>query len=331
MATNSKIEWCDDTASFWWGCTKIAPGCKDCYALDIALRFFGDVWGPTKPRLMIESAAKSLLALNRKAQRAGVSRVVFINSMSDFFEDFDGPIVNRRGERAYRFENGIRWHSATANVVLEPATLDDLRRDAFQVFDECPWLRLMLLTKRPENIGRMWPTEDDGAGGRLAEAIFERKGKLILRRDNVRLGTSISDQPTANEAVSALVKCRQLSPVLFLSVEPLLGPISFRWARWQGFGKNPGDVTNEYDGLRKLDQIIVGNESNGKKNGRLGFATEAEWWDAARRIADECSEAGVAYFGKQGPINGRVSHDPTEWPHEVCRRREFPQEAESHA
>ena len=38
MATQSKIEWTDRTWNPTVGCTKISPGCKNCYALGMAER-----------------------------------------------------------------------------------------------------------------------------------------------------------------------------------------------------------------------------------------------------------------------------------------------------
>lgn len=26
---NTKIEWCDHTVNFWWGCTKVSPACVE--------------------------------------------------------------------------------------------------------------------------------------------------------------------------------------------------------------------------------------------------------------------------------------------------------------
>lgn len=48
---NSKIEWCDHTANFWSGCTKVSPACAHCYAETLAKRFphFGK-WGAGAPR-----------------------------------------------------------------------------------------------------------------------------------------------------------------------------------------------------------------------------------------------------------------------------------------
>jgi len=32
MGDTTKIEWCDSTFNPWIGCTKVSPGCVNCYA-----------------------------------------------------------------------------------------------------------------------------------------------------------------------------------------------------------------------------------------------------------------------------------------------------------
>lgn len=49
MAENTKIEWCDHTFNPWEGCTKVGPGCDNCYAETRNARFAGGLapnWGP---------------------------------------------------------------------------------------------------------------------------------------------------------------------------------------------------------------------------------------------------------------------------------------------
>lgn len=38
---DSKIEWCDSTFNPWEGCTKVSPGCANCYAETRNARFGG--------------------------------------------------------------------------------------------------------------------------------------------------------------------------------------------------------------------------------------------------------------------------------------------------
>lgn len=85
MSDKTGIEWTDATVNFWWGCTKVGPGCDHCYAEKWDNRVGGAHWGLNVPRRKIESAGKTLHRLNRAWQR------VFIQSMSDLF-DLEVPL-----------------------------------------------------------------------------------------------------------------------------------------------------------------------------------------------------------------------------------------------
>ena len=83
MAENSKIEWCDHTVSFWWGCEKVSAACKNCYADSISSRFGPSIWGASSPRKKIKGAIGTLRALDHKARERDRIDTVFINSMSE--------------------------------------------------------------------------------------------------------------------------------------------------------------------------------------------------------------------------------------------------------
>lgn len=83
MSDRSTIEWTDATWNPLRGCTKISPGCKHCYAETFAERFRG-VRGHAYEqgfdlRLVPEKLGEPF-AWSR-------SRMVFVNSMSDLFQD----------------------------------------------------------------------------------------------------------------------------------------------------------------------------------------------------------------------------------------------------
>lgn len=82
MGETSAIEWTDATVNFWWGCTKVGPGCDHCYAETWSKRTGGDHWGTGKPRRQIASAAATLAKMNRQGGKR-----VFIQSMSDLFDN----------------------------------------------------------------------------------------------------------------------------------------------------------------------------------------------------------------------------------------------------
>lgn len=112
---NTKIEWCDHTVNFWWGCTEISEACQNCYARAIAKRFKVDCWGDKPRHFRIEKATEEVCKLNASAKRRGVVETVFINSMSDFFDE-NTPIRHRL--------------------------------HCWKLFAKCDNLRFMILTKR---------------------------------------------------------------------------------------------------------------------------------------------------------------------------------------
>ena len=75
VSVDSLVEWCHDTVSAWWGCSKVSAACKFCYAEAIDARFKrgGEThWGDKAPRfLQVESA---LAELDRIAPQVGPRR-----------------------------------------------------------------------------------------------------------------------------------------------------------------------------------------------------------------------------------------------------------------
>ena len=124
MAQKSKIEWTESTWNPVTGCTKISPGCKNCYAERMAKRLKA-MRSPLyvngfQVALHLEVLAKPLLW--RKP------RTVFVNSMSDLFHkkvpfDFIANIfdvmrktpqhtyqaLTKRSERLLTLNNKIDW------------------------------------------------------------------------------------------------------------------------------------------------------------------------------------------------------------------------------
>jgi protein gp37 len=88
MGMNSKIEWTHHTFNPWWGCVRVSPACKYCYAETWAKRLGVDVWGDKVDRRFFSDAHwKEPLKWNKDAEADGVRRRVFCASMSDVFEN----------------------------------------------------------------------------------------------------------------------------------------------------------------------------------------------------------------------------------------------------
>ncbi len=88
MAQNSKIEWTHHTFNPWWGCLKVSPACKHCYAESWAKRTGHNVWGATTERRFFgRQHWNQPLLWAREARRLRQPARVFCASMADVFED----------------------------------------------------------------------------------------------------------------------------------------------------------------------------------------------------------------------------------------------------
>jgi protein gp37 len=189
--------------------------------------------------------------------------------------------------------------------------MDDCRRELFATIDACPWLDFLLLTKRPGNIQRMWPSAVAVRGTcpqcKQAEGVHGGCGCGLLsarwlpehrvRRPNVHIIYSASDQPSLEAGIGDLLKCRDLVPVLGLSLEPLIGPVDLVYGgisavpSTDGFVGHPDGTGHKDDGAPHVDWVIVGGES-----GHGARPCNVEW---IRSIVRQCAEAGVPCFVKQ--------------------------------
>ncbi|MBK6808495.1 MAG: phage Gp37/Gp68 family protein [Sandaracinaceae bacterium] len=104
MSDGSAIEWTDATWNPVRGCTKVSPGCKHCYAETFAERWRGI---PNHPygqgfdlRLVPEKLGEPL--------RWKRPRRIFVNSMSDLFQDgIDDDFIRA----VFETMNAAHWHT----------------------------------------------------------------------------------------------------------------------------------------------------------------------------------------------------------------------------
>lgn len=147
--------------------------------------------------------------------------------------------------------------------------LHEWRSELWDLIIATPHLDWLLLTKRPENVVDMVP-----------------EGWLDGFPSNVWIGTSVEDQKTADERIPELLKVP--AAVLFLSVEPLLGPVDLWGAQ---YALPDGGRGSAFAWGRGVNWVICGGES-----GPGARPMHPEW---VRAIRDECEGAGVPLFFKQ--------------------------------
>jgi protein gp37 len=309
------ITWCDYTFNHIRGCTKVSEGCQFCYAETLSGRnptTLG-IWGPNGTRVLASDAMwKEPLKWNREAEGAKERPRVFCASLADIFEDWNGEVLDHKGCAHYTRDGDPLDFVRNEQVIgcdtdgYHYTTLDDVRARLFHLIDSTPNLNWLLLTKRPENIRKMWPVATTNL------SVLSRTGRSENYRSNCWIGTTVENQQRADERIPELLKCRDLSPVLWLSCEPLLGPVDLN--KWLFVGPEGGW---EYEGSPRnfLRWVIAGTESGA---GRRPMQTE---W--AESLKNQCTAAGVAFFMKQMEIDGKVCKDVSQFP-EHLRLQEFP-------
>jgi protein gp37 len=178
MGENSKIEWCDNTFNPWIGCQKVSPGCDHCYAEAMMDHRYGKVeWGPHGER----------------------------KRTSD--ENWKKPLKWNREAGAFKRDHGHRPRVFCASLadVFDNQVPSAWRADLFALIGECDGLDWLLLTKRPQNILKMLPS-DWGDG-----------------YPNVWLGVTTEDQAHFDQRWKYLQKIP--ASLKFISYEPALGPL----------------------------------------------------------------------------------------------------------
>jgi protein gp37 len=282
MSDKTAIEWTDATWNPVTGCTKVSPGCDNCYAETFAERWRGT------PGHYFENGFDVQLRPDKLDQplRWARPRRIFVNSMSDLFHEQ----IN------------------TAEIAQVFAVMSLAEQHTFQ-----------LLTKRH---GRMRNLLNDRDFVWLIDQYREKQkpgcGDGTWPIPNLWLGVSVEEQKWADIRVPALLDTP--AAVRFLSCEPLLGPIDFQPDDHTGHerdydgGPEGGgfvclDCSTDEQTIEwttqafppGIDWVIAGGES--------GHGARPMHPDWARTLRDQCETAGVAYLFKQwgewGP-NGQL-------------------------
>lgn len=128
MAENSGIEWTTHTFNPWIGCTKVSAACDNCYAEawdKRGLQGQPSRWGAHANRTLTKTWGNP-----RKWQKQAVTS----------------------GERPRVF------CASLADIADNHKSIDQQwRRDLVALIRECPNLDFLLLTKRPQNVAKLYP------------------------------------------------------------------------------------------------------------------------------------------------------------------------------
>lgn len=196
-----------------------------------------------------------------------------------------GPGAERRRTSVKNWNDPVRWNAkadaffaehgrrqrvfcASMADVFDNAIDPQWRADLFKLIEATPNLDWLLLTKRIGNVGNMLPVPFD----------FDK------HYPNVWIGATIVNQEEAERDIPKLLKVPAM--VRFLSMEPLLGPVSF-----EGMWVDHANPAMHENMLEALDWVIIGGES-----GPGARPMHPDW---ATSLRDQCEAAGVPFLFKQ--------------------------------
>lgn len=178
------------------------------------------------------------------------------------------PIAWNANHEAFFAHHGRRQRVFCASLadVFDNAVDPKWREDLFKLIEATPNLDWLLLTKRIGNVANMLPFDFD------------------KHYPHVWIGATIVNQEEAVRDIPKLLAVP--AEVRFLSMEPLLGPVSF-----EGMFANPNNPADGTNMLEKLDWVIVGGES-----GPGARPMNPHW---VRSLRDQCVATEVPFLFKQ--------------------------------
>lgn len=261
----TKIEWAQESWNPVTGCTKISPGCKNCYACRMSKRLAGRAGYPADAPFRVTLHPERL----DQPLRWRKPRRVFVCSMGDLFhEDVPFEFIDK---------------------VLRIAALR-------------PKHTFIILTKRPERmkryfcdiannapgmIDRILKVNSAGLGAMQKEILRLRRGEYF---SNLWLGVTTENQEQADKRIPILLKIP--AAVRFVSVEPMLGPVDLDIFTGNTFDDpEPSGLQIMERWLHKLNWVICGGES-----GPGARPMHPDW---PRKVRDDCVAAGVPFLFKQ--------------------------------
>lgn len=265
MGKETAIQWTDHTANFWSGCVEVSPGCGNCYARELTKVFHPEqsYWGVHAPRLIHAGTEKNVMAWQRAAEKAGVRKRVFCQSMSDIGESVHHNHPQRR-------------------------QLEDLQNHIFlNIIPATPNLDWLLLTKRVGNMQRIAPYDwlhgDWPFNAWMGISVVNQEEadrdipKLLALPARVQF---LSCEPMLGEIDLTRIDTHTLSTSNHICYrDALTGELNY------------GLHSTSHGWQETLHWVICGGES--RTNAR---PMHPDW---ARSLRDQCNAAGVPFFFKQ--------------------------------
>jgi len=175
MSDKSKIEWTDATWNPVRGCTKVSPGCLNCYAETFAERFRGVPGHPFELGFDIRLVPEKL----EEPLRWPVPKMIFVNSMSDLFHP---KVPDEYIVKVAEVMNTANWHTYQV-LTKRPERMQELLKGKLHFVTKQAhiWWGVSV-ENRKHGLGRIDLLRNSPAGVRFlsVEPLLEDLGNLNL-------------------------------------------------------------------------------------------------------------------------------------------------------
>jgi protein gp37 len=314
----TSIEWTDETWNPFVGCSKISPGCTNCYAILQAYRNNAMAQKMPNPGRMKYYDGLT----ERKGDRIDWTGLVRIVP-----EALEIPFHWKKGRRVFVNSMSDLFHESIPleQIDLVFAVMALTLHHTYQVLTKRADERMVEYLRGAKNRVRLAAVDMGRSLGVDHSDIESCQWDWPL--PNVWIGATVENQKMADKRIPLLLQAP--AAVRFLSSEPLLGKINLRIGQTQQDAVARRIRGESYQRVVRMDWVIIGGESG---PGARPF--NLDW---ARSLLQQCRSENVPVFMKQLGSNvfdksdaqlklrDRKGANPDEWP-EGLWVREFPRE-----
>lgn len=225
------IAWCDETWNPIRGCSRVSPGCENCYAETVAARFCD----PGMPYHGLATRKRLVVVDGVEVVRHGARWTGKVRVISEHLAD---PLRWKRPRLVFTNSMSDMFHESLGDNDIAAM---------FGIMAACPDHIFQILTKRSARMRKWFETwESGGVASSPVRAALAAQAwlkdyapKLAARVNgciageiapwplpNVHLGVSAENQAMADTRVPDLMRCS--AAVRWVSYEPGLGPVDFK-------------------------------------------------------------------------------------------------------
>ncbi|SNR99570.1 protein gp37 [Humidesulfovibrio mexicanus] len=277
MAT-TKIEFAHETLNPLVGCSRVSPGCDNCYAVRMAHRFGNN---PTVPQY------KGLATMTPN----GPAWTGEVRYVSGVLEKAQARLLKARSPR--------RIFMVSMGDLFHPRVMSLDQGGVFVFMRDLPRHHFIIITKRPATMAEFcrayWPKP----------------------LHNVMLMATCEDQQRADERVPHLLKLAAQGWHTGVIVEPMLGPVNLKtivvdaaegeqsdWIDALRGIRGTGDVVHSDAG--RLSWVVCGHEQGpGKREVPIQYPGS---------LASQCARVGVPFFFKKDSAGEFPEGMPRQFP-----------------